>query len=101
MRAIEALRRPGPRGEARTLTERAFRQEFCPYGCVPHRLETLIHALALSGDYFDQAHFNKEFAEFSGLTPSAYVAALEPHVGVDLESGDVHFVPTESSKAFP
>jgi len=38
-----------------------------------HRAESINFThLALECGYFDQAHFNHEFREFSGLTPSAY-----------------------------
>ena len=33
--------------------------------------------IALSYGYFDQSHFNHDFREFSGMTPSAY-AAIDP-----------------------
>ncbi|MEM8963180.1 MAG: AraC family transcriptional regulator [Acidobacteriota bacterium] len=34
-----------------------------------------LSALALDCGYYDQAHFNRDFQAFSGLTPSAYVNA--------------------------
>jgi AraC-like DNA-binding protein len=35
--------------------------------------------VALDGGYFDQAHMAHEFQEFSGLSPSHYLAAVRPH----------------------
>ena len=35
--------------------------------------------VALAGGYFDQAHMAHEFTEFSGLSPSRYLAAVHPH----------------------
>jgi AraC-like DNA-binding protein len=34
---------------------------------------------ALAGGYFDQAHMAHEFQEFSGLSPSRFIAAAHPH----------------------
>jgi len=36
--------------------------------------------LAVSHGYYDQAHFNHEFQEFSGFTPSEYLALRTPYV---------------------
>jgi AraC-like DNA-binding protein len=36
--------------------------------------------VALDGGYYDQAHFIHDFQSFSGLTPSAYLAAATPHL---------------------
>lgn len=36
--------------------------------------------LALSSGYYDQSHFNHEFQEFSGLTPSEYLGLRTPYV---------------------
>jgi AraC-like DNA-binding protein len=35
--------------------------------------------VALAGGYFDQAHMAHEFQEFSGLSPSRFIAAAHPH----------------------
>lgn len=32
--------------------------------------------------YFDQSHFNRDFRAFTGVTPTAYAAALQPNGGV-------------------
>jgi AraC-like DNA-binding protein len=36
--------------------------------------------IALSCGYYDQAHFNHDFREFSGINPSTYLAACTPHL---------------------
>ena len=36
--------------------------------------------IALECGYYDQAHFIHDFQSFSGLTPSAYLAAATPHL---------------------
>jgi AraC-like DNA-binding protein len=36
--------------------------------------------VALECGYYDQAHFIHDFQSFSGLTPSAYLAAATPHL---------------------
>jgi methylphosphotriester-DNA--protein-cysteine methyltransferase len=36
--------------------------------------------VALDGGYYDQAHFIHDFQGFSGLTPSAYLAAATEHL---------------------
>jgi AraC-like DNA-binding protein len=41
-----------------------------------HRDQGSFVDIALSGGYYDQAHFNAEFRELSGFTPSDYLAAL-------------------------
>lgn len=47
------------------------------------RIDACVHvdwaALAAHGGYSDQAHFNHDFQEFSGLTPSAYLRQRGPH----------------------
>lgn len=43
--------------------------------------------------YYDQAHFNKDFTSFTGLTPTDYLVLREKQFGA-LEQGEsVHFVP--------
>jgi AraC-like DNA-binding protein len=36
--------------------------------------------IALSCGYFDQAHFNHDFRDFSGLNPTTYMARRTPHL---------------------
>jgi AraC-like DNA-binding protein len=36
--------------------------------------------IALNCGYYDQAHFNHDFRAFSGINPSAYLAAHTPHL---------------------
>jgi AraC-like DNA-binding protein len=36
--------------------------------------------VALAGGYSDQAHFNHEFRDFSGISPGAYLAGERPYV---------------------
>ena len=51
--------------------------------------------IAYACGYYDQAHFNKDFSGFTGLTPSAYLAQRKKIFGEALQKGqDVHFVPT-------
>lgn len=49
--------------------------------------------LALSCHYHDQAHFNKEFAAFSGLTPTQYIAHRASYVADVSTDESGHFVP--------
>lgn len=45
--------------------------------------------------YYDQAHFNKDFAAFTGMTPTDYIVLRERQFG-ELERGEsIHFVPIE------
>lgn len=43
--------------------------------------------------YHDQSHFNKEFAAFSGLTPSDYVALRSQYKDAISDDDSGHFVP--------
>jgi AraC-like DNA-binding protein len=50
-------------------------------------------AIAHECHYYDQAHFNRDFKAFTGLTPLQYVTLRQEHFD-DLQQGDnVHFVP--------
>lgn len=50
--------------------------------------------VALTAGYYDQSHFNKDFASFTGMSPSQYITYRESIFGNTLEKGqDVHFVP--------
>ena len=45
-------------------------------------------------NYYDQSHFNRDFAAFTGLTPTDYLALRAATFGNELEQGEeVHFVP--------
>ena len=51
--------------------------------------------VAFEAGYTDQPHFNRDFREFSGLTPAQYRAARPAathHVPVSVAGGDVRFV---------
>lgn len=51
-------------------------------------------ALAVEHGYYDQAHLNKEFLAFAGMSPTAYMAHRRQVFGPDLQRGEaVHFVP--------
>lgn len=57
---------------------------------------TPIHwlTIATQADYYDQAHFNREFAEFTGMSPSQYIAYRQQIYGDNLQQGEsIHFVP--------
>ena len=50
--------------------------------------------IALRCGYFDQAHFNRDFVTFSGLTPGAYVAQRQAHFDTPpAHDSSVKFVP--------
>lgn len=56
----------------------------------PAEWATIAHAAC----YYDQAHFNKDFAAFTGLTPTEYLRLRRAVFGETLARGeDVHFVP--------
>ncbi|MGI9385221.1 MAG: helix-turn-helix domain-containing protein [Methyloligellaceae bacterium] len=49
---------------------------------------------ALRSGYYDQPHLNRDFSEFAGLAPSAYLAQRERHLGAHAESEESrNFVP--------
>lgn len=46
--------------------------------------------------YYDQAHFNHDFATFTGFRPTEYLTLRKIGLGDDLKQGeDVHFVPVD------
>ena len=50
--------------------------------------------IAMGSNYFDQSHFNKDFASFTGMSPTQYLAHRQQVFGGQLEQGeDIHFVP--------
>jgi len=50
--------------------------------------------IAINAGYYDQSHFNKEFATFTGMSPSQYMTYRHHIYGETLEQGDgIHFVP--------
>lgn len=50
--------------------------------------------IAVSAGYYDQSHFNKAFANFTGMSPSQYIRYRHNVYGESLEQGDgIHFVP--------
>ena len=50
-------------------------------------------ALAQRAGYHDQSHFNREFHDFSGLTPSQYLELRAEYAGDYSEGDDTRFVP--------
>ena len=44
------------------------------------RRQVDLAGLAYACGYFDQAHFNHDFRDFSGISPSAYLASATPHL---------------------
>lgn len=55
----------------------------------PVRWDQLAHA----AEYYDQAHFNRDFREFSGVTPTAYLAQRLTHYGAQSSPDTAHFIP--------
>jgi len=52
--------------------------------------------IAYAHYYYDQAHFNRDFAHFTGSTPTDYMTQRRAFLGDDLKQGeDVIFVPIE------
>lgn len=50
--------------------------------------------MAYDFNYYDQPHFNKEFAAFTGFSPTQYMANRRAVYGDSLRRGDnIHFVP--------
>jgi AraC-like DNA-binding protein len=49
--------------------------------------------IAQQSEYYDQAHFNKDFAAFTGLTPTEYLMLREKQFGIVEQGESVHFVP--------
>ena len=50
-------------------------------------------AIAHACGYYDQAHFNRDFKSFTGLTPAEYVELRQVHFGEVGQGEEVHFVP--------
>ncbi|NDI34192.1 helix-turn-helix domain-containing protein [Chengkuizengella sediminis] len=50
--------------------------------------------IALTNHYYDQAHFNKDFLAFTGMSPTEYISSRKEIYGEQLQKGeDVKFVP--------
>jgi len=49
--------------------------------------------IAYACDYYDQAHFNKDFAAFTGMSPSAYIEARSLVFDTSKQDDAPHFVP--------
>lgn len=49
--------------------------------------------LALECEYYDQAHFNNQFKNFTAMTPSEYIRSRNQFLNSPVKGEDIHFVP--------
>ena len=49
--------------------------------------------IAFACHYYDQAHFNRDFKQFTGLTPATYVSNRHQYLGELSQGEEVNFVP--------